>query len=81
MKLFRWIMGGILVLCSVPLLCVLVAGTVAKLLGCTVNESEVHPCYILGVSIGRLLTVLGNGMAHVRISAGGCSWIDDMGRR
>lgn len=52
-------MAALLFLCSLPVLSVLVAGTAAKLLGCTLNEGDIHPCYLLGVPIGGLLYVLG----------------------
>ena len=55
MKSFRWIIGGLLLACSLPLLSLLLAGILAKLLGCTLNEADVHPCQILGVPIGTLL--------------------------
>ena len=58
MKPFRWIIGYLLFACSLPLLSLLLAGTLAKLLGCTLREADVHPCYILGVSIGPLLYTL-----------------------
>ena len=58
MKPFRWIVGGLLFACSLPLCGLLLAGVIAKLPGCTLNEADVHPCNIVGVPIGPLLYAL-----------------------
>jgi hypothetical protein len=57
-KLFRWIIGSLILACSLPLCSLLLAGTLANLLGCTLNEADVHPCTIVGVPIGSLLYAL-----------------------
>jgi hypothetical protein len=57
-KAFRFIIGGLLFACSLPLFSVLMAATLAKMFGCTLNEADVHPCYVLGVSIGPFLYAL-----------------------
>jgi hypothetical protein len=59
MKLFRWMMGFCLFVCMLPLVGVLVTSVVANSLGCRVDEGSVHPCYLLGVSIGGALYTLG----------------------
>ena len=58
MKLFRWIIVGGVFLSMVPLLCLVFSATLASLLGCTVNEADIHPCHVLGVSIGPVLYAL-----------------------
>ena len=58
MKLFRWIIGSLVAACSLPVISLLLAGTLAKLLGCTLNEADVHPCHIVGVQIGPFLYAL-----------------------
>ena len=55
MKAFRWIVGSLLFASSLPVLSLLLAGTLAKMFGCTLNEADVHPCYVFGVSIGPFL--------------------------
>ena len=55
LKTFRWIIGGLLFASSVPVLSLALAATLSKLLGCTLNEADIHPCYVLGISIGPLL--------------------------
>jgi hypothetical protein len=57
-KTFRWIIGSLLLACSLPLCGLLLAGTLANVLGCTLNEADVHPCSILGVPIGPVLYAL-----------------------
>jgi hypothetical protein len=57
-KPFRWIVGSLLLACSLPLCSLLLAGAVASLLGCTLNEANDHPCFILGVPIGPALYAL-----------------------
>jgi hypothetical protein len=51
-------MAGGLFLSIVPLLSLVFSGTTASLLGCTVNEADVHPCHLLGISIGPILYAL-----------------------
>lgn len=49
----------VLAVSLLPLLGVVVAGSAANALGCTVNEAAVHPCPFLGMDIGGLLNFLG----------------------
>ena len=58
MKPFRWIIGTLLLACSLPLFSLLLAGTLSKLLGCTLSEADVHSCHLLGVPLGPLLYTL-----------------------
>jgi len=58
MKQFRWIMA---VFCfwQPAVLSVVVAGALANVLGCKVDEGSIHPCHLFGISIGPLLYELG----------------------
>jgi hypothetical protein len=38
-----------------PVLSVLLASLIANVLGCNLNEGNVHPCKCLGIDIGELL--------------------------
>lgn len=40
-----------------PLLIAMSAGYIGELLGCTVNEAGAHPCTVLGVNIGEILSI------------------------
>ena len=55
MRLFRIVMALVLVACALPFLSVLLAGAVASLGGCDVDEGSVHPCRIAGHDVGEAL--------------------------
>jgi hypothetical protein len=45
----------ILLFAGLPVICVVISMAVANVLGCTLNEGDVHPCPFLGVDVGGLL--------------------------
>jgi hypothetical protein len=47
------------VLMAVPLLNVIIAGTIATQMGCRVDEAGIYPCIVFGMDIGPLLAVMG----------------------
>lgn len=49
------ILGAILLVALAPVLSVIVAGGVANIGGCVLNEGDVHPCVIGGVDLGETL--------------------------
>lgn len=59
MKIFRWISGIAALVCALPLLSLLFAGTMASLAGCELHEGFVNPCLILGADWGGLLYGMG----------------------
>jgi hypothetical protein len=46
------------VLMAVPLLNVVIAGTIATQMGCRLDEAGTYPCIVLGIDIGPLLAVM-----------------------
>ena len=57
-----WLWGSLaaLFLLAVgPLLLTLAAGLIATILGCDLNEGDVHPCIVLGADIGYPLYFFG----------------------
>ncbi|GAB4064360.1 hypothetical protein GCM10028812_02710 [Ancylobacter sonchi] len=50
---------GIVTLALAPLACALLAGLVADLAGCALDEGSVHPCLIGGRDVGELLYTMG----------------------
>lgn len=53
----HWALAATLV-CALPMLCAIVAGTVGPALGCTVNEAGTSPCLVGSYDIGGLLANL-----------------------
>ena len=53
--MFRWIAGLGIVVLLLPVAMPFVAHAVARLLGCTLNESSSAPCRLAGVDIGGFL--------------------------
>jgi hypothetical protein len=53
------VFGVILSWTVFPLVCVLLAATVAAVCGCSINEGSPDPCVIFGTDIGKPLYILG----------------------
>lgn len=45
----------ILLFAGLPVICIVISTTVANVLGCALDEGDVHPCPFLGVDIGGVL--------------------------
>jgi hypothetical protein len=54
-----WSLAVLVLLVAGPLLISLTASLLAAILGCQLDESDVHPCPILGIDIGGGLYMLG----------------------
>ncbi|MGE0629684.1 MAG: hypothetical protein AB7O43_17905 [Hyphomicrobiaceae bacterium] len=59
MRVFRWLMVIALIICTVPMLSVIVAGTIASANGCTLHEGFENPCVVMGRDIGNTLYSMG----------------------
>ena len=55
MRWFYWASGLLILVGLLPFLSVLLSSGAAALAGCTVNESVVTPCVVLGADIGGAL--------------------------
>lgn len=49
----------IIVLAALPIIGLVIAGTIADANGCRVDEGSVHPCIVGGVDMGSMLYSLG----------------------
>lgn len=56
---FRIAVAAAALLCLTPLAVSLVAGAVAAVAGCALDEGSAHPCVILGVDWGEALYGMG----------------------
>lgn len=55
-----WVtLAVILLLAALPVISVIIAGTIADANGCRVDEGSVHPCLVGGTDMGELLYTLG----------------------
>lgn len=55
-----WVtLAVILLLAALPVISVVIAGTIAEANGCRVDEGSVHPCLVGGTDMGELLYTLG----------------------
>lgn len=55
-----WVaLAVIVLLAALPVISVVIAGTIADANGCRVDEGSVHPCLVGGTDLGELLYTLG----------------------
>ncbi len=53
-----WILAAIVLFALLPIISVMASSGIAALGDCQLNEARTHPCVIVGVDVGGLLTFM-----------------------
>lgn len=53
-----WMLAAIILFTTAPILSLLLSSGIASWQGCHLNEAAAHPCVVLGIDIGGLLTFM-----------------------
>ena len=58
-RTMAWFLAAIVIISVSPLLCALTAGIIAQVLGCQLDEGNIHPCSLAGIELGAVLYGMG----------------------